>query len=169
MGQGALIPDVAEIELVSLGRVSGAIEMRLKARRASAMCPRCGISSRKVHSRYIRRLADLPWHGVPVVVQLQTRRFFCIEPGCLQKVFTELLPGTVARYSRRSCRSGEALRWLTLALGGQAGARLAERLGLLAGRFTMLREMQHHRPQSLTWTLTLSLQFVRVPGHVWKC
>lgn len=60
------------------------------------------------------------------------------------KIFTERLPGTVARYARRSCRSSEALKWLTLALGGRAGARLACRLGLLASRSTLLRELHHH-------------------------
>ena len=57
---------------------------------------------------------------------------------------TEPLPGTAARYARRSCRSSEALNWLTLALGGRAGARLACRLGLLADRSTLLRGL-HHR------------------------
>ena len=149
MRQGTLVPDIAEVELVSLGRVAGAIEMRLKTCRVSAQCPRCGTSTKKVHSRYVRRLADLPWHGVPVVIHLQTRRFFCVEPGCQRKVFTEPLPGTVARYGRRSCRSGEALRCLTLALGGRAGARLAERLGLLASRSTLLRRLHHRRPAPL--------------------
>ena len=76
------------------------------------------------------------------MILLQTRRFFCVGGGCRRKVFTEQLPGTVTRYARRSCRSSEALNWLTLALGGRAGARLACRLGLLAGRSTMLRGLQ---------------------------
>ena len=149
MRQGTLVPDIAEVELVSLGRVAGAIEMRLKTCRACVPCPACGTCARKVHSRYKRRLGDLPWDGVPVVIQLETRRFFCVEPGCRRRVFTEPVPGTVARYGRRSCRSSEALRWLTLALGGRAGARLAERLGLLASRSTLLRELHHRKPAPL--------------------
>jgi transposase len=149
MRQGTLVPDIAEVELVCLGRVAGALEMRLKTCRICATCPTCGTPSQKVHSRYVRRLSDLPWDGVSVVVHLKTRRFFCMEPGCRRKVFTEPLPGTVGRYGRRSCRSSEALRWLTLALGGRAGARLAERLGLLASRSTLLRELHHRRPQAL--------------------
>ena len=57
-------------------------------------------------------------------------------------IFTEPLPGTVACYARRSCRSSEALRWVTLALGGRAGARLARKLGLLASGLTLLRELR---------------------------
>ncbi|MGI4828594.1 MAG: transposase family protein [Janthinobacterium lividum] len=129
MRQGTLVPDIAEVELVSLGRVAGMIEMRLNTCHASASCPSCGTSSRKVHSRYIRRLADLPWDGVPVLIRLQTRRFFCVEPGCRRKVFTEALPGTVARYGRRTCRSGEALRWLTLAPGRSSGCEAGGAVG----------------------------------------
>lgn len=147
MRTGTLVPAVAEVELVSLGRVLGTIEMRLKTCRVCAVCPACGTSSRRVHSRYVRRLADLPWNGLPVVIRLCTRRFFCVEPSCRRKVFTEPLPGTAARYGRRSCRSSEALRWLTLALGGRAGAKLGERLGLLASRSTLLRELHPRRPR----------------------
>ncbi len=97
-----------------------------------------------MHSRYQRKLDDLPWEGLPLVILLETRRFFCVGDNCQKKILTEPLPGTVARHARRSCRSGEALRWLTLALGGRAGARLACRLGLLASRSTLLRELHHH-------------------------
>jgi hypothetical protein len=67
-------------------------------------------------------LADLPWEGLSVVILLQARKFFCVGDSCRRKIFTEPLPGTVARYARRSCRSSEALHWLTLALGGRASA-----------------------------------------------
>ena len=120
------------------------MEMELRTCRAFSTCPACGTASRRVHSRYRRKLADLPWEGLPVVILLHARKFFCAEDRCRRKVFTEELPGTVARYARRSCRSREALKWLTLALGGRAGARLARRLGLLASRSTLLRHL-HHR------------------------
>ena len=78
------------------------------------------------------------------MILLHARKFFCVEDRCPQKIFTEPLPGTVARYARRSCRSSEALNWLTLAVGGRVGARLAGRLGLLASRSTLLRELHQH-------------------------
>jgi hypothetical protein len=83
-----------------------------------------------VHSRYLRKLRDLPWEKLPVVVILETRKFFCGEAACRRAIFTEQLPGTVARYSRQTFRLAEALNLITLAAGGQAGSRLAQRLGL---------------------------------------
>jgi transposase len=144
MRQGCLVPNTAEVALVCLRSKDGAIQMQLRTRRSFSCCPVCGTASGRVHSRYQRKLDDLPWEGLRVVILLQTRGFFCTGDRCRRKIFTEALPGTVARYARRSCRSSEALNWLTLALGGRAGARLARRLGLLASRSTLLREV-HHR------------------------
>jgi transposase IS204/IS1001/IS1096/IS1165 family protein len=117
MRQGCLVPNIAEVTLVCLRPKDGAIEMQLRARRSISTCPACGTASRRVHSHYQRKLADLPWEGLPVVILLQARKFFCVGDSCRRKIFTEPLPGTVARYARRSCRSSEALHWLTLALG----------------------------------------------------
>ena len=144
MRQGCLVPNTAEVSLVCLRSQDGAIQMQLRTCRSFSCCPACGTASSRVHSRYRRKLADLPWEGLPVMIQLEARKFFCTADRCRRKIFTEPLPGTVARYGRRSCRSSEALNWLTLALGGRAGARLARRLGLLASRSTLLREV-HHR------------------------
>jgi transposase len=86
-------------------------------------------------------IADLPWEGLPVRILLQARKFFCVNERCSRVIFTEPLPGTVDRYARRSCRSSEALSWITLAVGGRAGAKLARKLGLLASRPTLLRQL----------------------------
>ncbi len=121
--------------------------------------------SRRIHSRYQRKLADLPWEGLPVVILLQARKFFCVGDRCRRKIFTERLPGTVARYARRSCRSSEALNWLTLALGGRAGARLARRLGLLASRSTLLRELHHH---AAALPVTAAPRVLGIDDWAWK-
>lgn len=143
MTQGCLVPNTAEVVLVCLRSQCGAIQMQLRTCRAFSQCPACGTASHRVHSRYERKLADLPWEGLPVVISLRTRKFFCDADRCQRKIFTERLPGTVVRYARRSCRSSEALKWLTLALGGRAGTRLGCRLGLLASRSSLLRELHH--------------------------
>ena len=56
--------------------------------------------------------------------------------------FTERLPNTVTRYARRTRRSAEAMDWIALALGGQAGSRLARRLGLRVSGSTLLRQVR---------------------------
>lgn len=98
--------------------------------------------SSRIHSYYERRLADLPWNGVAVTICLRTRRFFCDTEDCAHHIFTERLPQTTATYARRTLRMEQALRWLALALGGAAGARTAQRLGLLVSGDTLLRQLR---------------------------
>jgi transposase len=40
-------------------------------------CPLCSGLSGQVHSHYTRTLADLPWQGRVVAVQVRARRFRC--------------------------------------------------------------------------------------------
>lgn len=107
--------------------------------RKRAACPDCGQVSERVHSRYQRTLADLPWHGVSVRLRLQTRRFFCTNSACQRRIFTQRLPALVAPYARRTLPLQEALHIIGLALGGRAGARLIQGLGLMVPRDTLLR------------------------------
>ena len=117
--------------------------MEVQGCRAFVVCPVCGTASARVHSRYTRRLGDLPWEGLPVRILLSTRRFFCVGEGCRRHIFTEPFPGTARRYARRTLRATETLDWLTLALGGQAGARMTQRLGLRIDGSTLLRQVRH--------------------------
>jgi transposase len=142
MTQGTLIPNISEVALICLRPKNGVIQMVLRACRSFSVCPVCGTASGRIHSRYLRKLGDLPWEKLPVLILLQVRKFFCVEGSCRRTIFTEQLPGTVARYSRRTFRLSEALDWITLAVGGQAGARLARRLGLPGSGSTLLRQIR---------------------------
>jgi transposase len=86
-----------------------------------------------VQSRYERTLADLPWHGHAVALRVRVRRFVCGVPSCARRVFCERLPGTAVAHARRTTRLAGALELIGLALGGEAGARLARALGMAAG------------------------------------
>jgi transposase len=92
-----------------------------------------------VHSRYQRRLGDAAIAGQRVVLRLEVRRFFCEDPDCQARTFTEQLPGLTTRYARRTPLLERMLQAIGLALAGRAGERLAGRLGLPASRDTLLR------------------------------
>ena len=59
--------------------------------KATSECPRCEQSSSRVHSYYMRTPHDLPIGGYVVRLCLTTRRFRCLNPACLQRIFTERL------------------------------------------------------------------------------
>jgi transposase len=100
------------------------------AKTAAALCPVCGRRSHSVHSRYVRSVCDLPLAGVPVVLRLQVRRFFCRVPTCPRRIFCERLPELVDPRRRWSRGLRAAVQQVGIALGGEAGARLAQALGL---------------------------------------
>lgn len=52
-------------------------------------CPGCGGVSQRVHSRYTRRLADLPVAGRPVRLEVMARRFRCEAVLCGRRIFAE--------------------------------------------------------------------------------
>src|SRR3954453_12964937 len=109
-----------------------------RSRSTSAACPSCGGTSSRVHSFYSRRLADLPWQGRVVELQVRTRRFRCTSLQCRRCIFAERLD--IARpKARRTVRLREIQQQIGLALGGEAGSRLAGRLAMPVSGDTLLR------------------------------
>ncbi|WP_448191500.1 transposase family protein, partial [Azospirillum sp. sgz301742] len=87
-------------------------------------CPLCGYMSGRVHSTYVRRLADLPWQGKRVELHIAARRFRCSVLTCRRTIFTERLPEVALPKARRTPRLAQAQRDIGLALGGEPGSRL---------------------------------------------
>ncbi|WP_248633263.1 ISL3 family transposase [Cereibacter changlensis] len=109
-----------------------------------AACPCCGSRSGQVHSRYRRRLADLPAHGFDVRLVVQVRRFRCCSGQCCRAIFAERLdPGLTRPHWRRTTRLQGVIRHLALALGGRAAQALGRRLLLSVSKDTFLRSLGH--------------------------
>ncbi|MFN3834659.1 MAG: ISL3 family transposase [Glycocaulis sp.] len=116
------------------------VRMTVRHAGSSCACPACGTCSSRIHSRYRRRLADLPIAGLPVRLEVLARRFHCNAPCCGRRIFTERFePDVLAPRARRTARLDRVLHHLGLALGGRPAAGLAHRLMLPAGRDTLLR------------------------------
>ncbi len=142
-----------------------AIELRTAAR--GAACPLCGRPSTRVHSRYSRKISDLPRHGTPVVLRVRARRFFCDETSCERRIFCERLP-EVAAHARKTDRMEEALLAIVLELGGRAGARLAAELGLLVGRDALLTRARDFWPDAADQVRVLGVDdFAFKKGHTY--
>lgn len=134
-----LLPKGLELESLSLETGHVSICAGSGARRC--ICPLCGHTASRVHSRYVRTVSDLPWHGICVTFKIRACRFFCDETSCERKIFCERLEEVTAR-ARKTSRLEEALLAIALELGGRAGARLALELGIVAARDTLLRRIK---------------------------
>ena len=139
MLSAALLPDIAGllVEQVIIGADMVTLVVRFTT--PMALCPACGREATRIHSRSRRTLQDLPMSGRRVRLSLQTRRFFCANPACPRRTFTEQAPLLALPRQQRTCRLQETLRRLGFALGGEAGARLAGRLGMPCSADTLLR------------------------------
>src|SRR5262245_23270140 len=140
-----IVPLFADPNLLHLERVSSEtdrITLIMKTAPKPSFCPRCLSPSADLHSRYVRKLADLPWLGIAVRLEIQARRLYCRNMDCSQQIFCERIPAFVAPYARRTLRLNEALRLIGLAVGGEAGARLANALGMRVSPDTLIQRIR---------------------------
>ena len=143
--------------------VANEITLTLHATSPTAPCPECGTISTRIQSRYHRTIQDLPNRGRPVQLVLHVRRFRCHKSTCGRKIFAEQFPTLTRPYAQRSIRLQEALRQIGMVLGGQAGTRLGEALGLSGSRDTILRLVRATEPPA-----ALAPKKVGVDDWAWK-
>lgn len=118
---------------------AGAVAITLASSRTTVACPVCGTAATRMHSRYGRTVADLPWQGLAVSLLLEARRFFCEAAACSRQIFAERFPGLAVPKGRRSDRLTALFQAVGVALGGEAGCRLVSDLGLRTSPDTLLR------------------------------
>ena len=102
-------------------------------------CPKCGQTSRSVHSRYHRHPADLPISTSRTTLNIEVRRFYCSNPCCPRRTFAEPASELVAPSARRTRRLAETQGRVGIVCGGAPGARLLTDLYMPASRATVLR------------------------------
>jgi transposase len=158
-----LLPPDRGIRLTEVIVGDQSVQVQLTAMAPTALCPDCATPSSSVHSHYQRRLADLPWGALAVRLQLLVRKFVCRRVTCARRIFTERLPDVAAPYARNTMRLVNALRAIGMALGGNAGARLAARLRLPTSASTLLRLVR-----AAPMPHTPALQAIGVDEWAWR-
>jgi transposase len=113
-------------------------------------CPSCGGWSSTVHDRYTRRPRDLPWRGHRIRWQLLVRRFRCTNRACPRATFAEDFGPTLLRRAQRTAATTDLLTDVALALGGEAGARIARRSGVRVSPDTLLRLLRRIADAAVT-------------------
>lgn len=142
MDINTLLPDPKAVRLILIQPSSNSITLVIKAIATASVCPLCYCPSSRIHSRYVRTVADLPWHGIAIGLQLHTRKFFCQNYDCPRRIFCERLPGVVAKYARHTVRLNQLLQLVGFVIGGQPGARAANKMALNVSPDTLLRRVR---------------------------
>ncbi len=143
---------IDQIEIAKDGLVITAV-----ATHPTSCCPLCSVVSSSIQSHYHRRVRDAPCAGQRVQLLLKVRTFYCRNPCCERKVFTERLPAFVEPWARMTVRHCEQITSIGLATCGKGGVRLGARLGIETTRQTILR-----RIMELPTVLTGSVLFLGV-------
>ena len=134
---------LAGLVVESVALENDAVRVFARSASASGICPLCAQWSDRVHSRYARRLADLPAHGRRVEMVVTARRFRCANVACRRRIFSERLDPDVAGVrGRRTVRLDGIVRHLGMALGGRPGQATARRLLVPVSKDTLLRTVR---------------------------
>jgi len=141
----ALLPQIPGLLLEDVQLMDQALLLVVRSSAPTTACPLCQQSASRIHSHYARHPADLPWGGHAIRFVLHVRKFFCLTTTCPRRIFTERLPAVVAPSARTTVRLAALLRAIAFALGGEAGARLAQHIGITASP-TMLIAMIRSTP-----------------------
>jgi DNA-binding NarL/FixJ family response regulator len=73
---------------------------------------------------------------------VQVSKFFCVNPECPRRIFTERFAEVAAPWARKTARLVQRLQKMGLALGGSAGARLGAQLDYIGCGSTLLNQLQ---------------------------
>ena len=134
----ALVPRGFDVESASCDGATTVIIVRPMS--GTSPCPGCRARSKRIHSRYQRRLADLPLAGRQVRLVVVARRFRCDTVLCDRRIFTERFDdGALTPWARRTTRLDFVVHHLGLALGGRPAASFARRLMMPVSNDTLLR------------------------------
>lgn len=128
-----------ELSIVQILPEADKVILLARPKSAVSSCPCCGCQTDRVHSHYVRRLADLPWQDRIVEIRLRARRFRCANSECPRQIFTERLPQIARSKARRTSRLCDRQLAIGFAIGGKPGARLSRKLGMPASGDTLLR------------------------------
>ncbi len=98
-----LLPNPADLDVMALELdPEHQLTVVVASVQSGVGCQICHAVASRIHSRYARTIADLPWADFTVRLQLITRKWFCPTQACPRRIFTERLPTIVAPWARRT-------------------------------------------------------------------
>jgi transposase len=142
----AFVPDLPGVEVDQMVISENHIAIYAHGTAEQGVCPICDTPSARVHSHYVRCPQDLPCSGKAVRLHLTLKRFRCGNTTCPRTTFAEPLPDLVGRRKQRTDRCGMIQQVVGLALGGEAGTRVAAQLQIAISPDTLLRWVRHLPP-----------------------
>jgi transposase len=139
MSLQSIFPHLSGFRLLAFSRKLDRLVVMCERITRSAACPLCGKAALRIHSRYQRTVTDVPVQRTAVLLVLHVRKFYCDEPTCPRRIFTERLPQVAAPHGRFTFALQRWLARVGQEHGGAPGARSVKLLGLRVSGRVILR------------------------------
>ncbi len=136
-----LFPHLRGFRLLSARREAKRLILSCERVTRTALCPVCGTAAHRIHSHYERTVRDLSIQNVQVILHLHVRKFYCDQPNCARRIFTERLPQVTPPHGRFSFGLRQFLSQLGREQGGASAARSAALSGVQVTPRAILRFM----------------------------
>ena len=136
-----LFPHLRGFRLLSAHREAKRLSLTCERVTRTALCPVCSTAAHRIHSRYERTVRDLSIQNVQVILHLHVRKFYCDQPNCPRRIFTERLSQVTSPHGRFTFGLRQFLGQLGREQGGASGARSATLLGMQVTARAILRFM----------------------------
>lgn len=142
MAPQVLLPELPGLCVRSISCHPDGVTVRAETTTPHAACPRCGVPSARVHSRYTRILTDRPLATTPLLYRLTVRRLLCVNEACPRRIFAEPITALGSARARTTIDLTAAHTAIGFTAGGEPGARLARTLAMPTSPDTLLRRVR---------------------------
>ncbi|NJP36210.1 transposase family protein [Alkalicoccus luteus] len=132
------------LELLERTETATDVHLHVHLRSPSAACPACHQTATRRHSATTRLFMDLPDTKRPVRMTIRLTKWFCDEPACSRKVFTEPVPWLPPRH-RRSARLEEQIRLIAFTTSAVQTEKVCRQLGCPISNDAVLALIRRHR------------------------
>ena len=141
-----LLPIEEPFDLLNETADATSIVYEIRLDSSSAQCPSCRTVSHSRHSRYTRKIKDLPLAERSVCFHVHLHKWFCSNSSCSTCIFTERL-SWVAPHHQMTIRLENTLLQLALAMNSLAAERTCHALHIPVSHDTLLRMLKKVEPE----------------------
>ncbi|MDP8216993.1 MAG: transposase family protein [Candidatus Kaelpia imicola] len=100
--KGKIVLNLKDVKKREIKLLTSGVRVVVEKDKEYASCPNCGVLSNKVYEYRKQLILDKPNQDRKVEIELNKRRFVCVNNKCLIKTFTENIEGLAStrRYTR---------------------------------------------------------------------
>ena len=137
----ALLPNIGSFIFkgITFSKCDDRLALSIESSSSFCACPKCKQHSHSIHSHYERKLDDLAWGNSKAHIILNTKKFYCTNPCCIRKIFTERFKNEINPYGRTTSRFRNRLTNLALFHGANPISKCKEQLNFSQSSSTLLR------------------------------